>query len=215
MHVSACAADEVRDLIKKGYATTLRDENKKFQTKGIDMDTMPKAELTAPHSNEKSLGGVSRLDPLDGLENEKQKAFLLAYRQCGTIAKAVESSSVAKSNHYYWLEQDARYRRAFQYSRNLICSHIEEGLVDRLANGWDEPVFQGGALVGHRRKFDNANAIAYLDRHDADFRKNKGRTEVNIQNNVEGGARVRITLPHNGRDPLPESKKEKPEIEKK
>ena len=137
------------------------------------------------------------MDPLDSLENEKQKAFLQAFRQCGTITKAVKSSAVAKSNHYYWLDKDARYRRAFEYSRKFICSHIEEGLVDRLANGWDEPIFQGGVRVGHKRKFDNTNAIAYLDRHDSDFRKNKGRTEtnVNIQNNVEG-SRVPVSYTH-------------------
>ena len=77
---------------------------------------------------------------------------------------------------------------------------IEDALVERLAFGWEEPVFQQGKKVGVKRKFDNSAAIAYLDRHDPDFIAGK-RQNVDVTSNGETLPAVQFTMPSNGRNP--------------
>ena len=66
----------------------------------------------------------------------------------------------------------------------MICQRIEDSLVERLAYGWEEPVFYLGEQVGSKRKFDNSAAIAYLDRHDPDFIAGK-KQNVDVTSNGE------------------------------
>ena len=82
------------------------------------------------------------------------------------------------------MANDDEYRAQFRALRYTICQRIEDSLIDRLANGWEEPVFQGGEEVGIKRKFDNSAAIAYLDRHDKDFIKGK-KQNVDVTSNGE------------------------------
>ena len=113
-----------------------------------------------------------------------QDAFLNAFSVHGEIKKSAEVAKVARQSHYAWMAGDEDYRTRFRALRYNVCQQIEDALVERLAFGWDEAVYQGGELVGHKRKFDNANAIAYLDRHDPDFIAGK-KQNVDVTSNNE------------------------------
>ena len=113
-----------------------------------------------------------------------QDAFLKAFSIHGEIKKAAEIANVARQSHYAWMAGDDSYRERFRALRYNVCQLIEDSLVVRLANGWDESVYQGGELVGTKKKFDNSAAIAYLDRHDPDFIKGK-KQNVDVTSNNE------------------------------
>ena len=98
------------------------------------------------------------------------------------------------------MARDSEYREQFRELRYSVCQRIEDSLVERLINGWPEPVYQGGVLVGHKTKYDNAAAIAYLDRHDPDFIKGK-RQNVDVTSNGETLPAVQFMMPSNGRNP--------------
>lgn len=93
---------------------------------------------------------------------ESQRNFLSAYCQCGQIAKAARHAGINRGSHYLWLNNDAEYEAAFATCRTSNISRIESGLVERLADGWDEPVYQNGELVGYKRKFDHGTSLRYL-----------------------------------------------------
>ena len=128
-----------------------------------------------------------------------QAAFLKAFSVHGEIKKSAEVANVARQSHYAWMAGDEDYRTRFRALRYNVCQQIEDALVERLAFGWDEAVYQGGELVGHKRKFDNANAIAYLDRHDPDFIKGK-KQNVDVTSNGTNPS-VSFMMPNNGRGP--------------
>ena len=113
-----------------------------------------------------------------------QASFLAAYGVHGEVKAAAKAAGIARQSHYKWMADDDEYRAKFRGLRYAVCQMIEDALVERLAFGWDEAVYQGGELVGHKRKFDNANAIAYLDRHDPDFIKGK-KQNVDVTSNNE------------------------------
>ena len=113
-----------------------------------------------------------------------KEMFLEAYKRAGNVKAAAEDAGICRTTHYLWMSTDDEYRTQFRALRYTICQRIEDSLIDRLANGWEEPVFQGGEEVGTKRKFDNSAAIAYLDRHDKDFIAGK-RQNVDVTSNGE------------------------------
>ena len=103
-----------------------------------------------------------------GIGDPRKRAFLAAYVVVGRIGEASEVAGLSRRNHLFWMAQDAEYRRVFHQSRDRIADHVEGSLVERLIHGWDEPIYQGGELVGHRRKFDNATALRFLGKLNPD-----------------------------------------------
>ena len=129
-----------------------------------------------------------------------QDAFLAAFSVHGEIKKSAEVAKVARQSHYAWMAGDEDYRARFRALRYNVCQQIEDALVERLAFGWDEAVYQGGELVGYKKRFDNANAISYLDRHSPDWIKGK-QQKVDITSNGGTFPTVQFTMPSNGRNP--------------
>ena len=129
-----------------------------------------------------------------------QAAFLKAFSIHGQIKAAAEAANIGRQTHYDWIAGDEDYRKKFRSLRYAVCQMIEDALVERLAFGWEEPVFQQGEKVGVKRKFDNSAAIAYLDRHDPDFIAGK-RQNVDVTSNGETLPAVQFTMPSNGRNP--------------
>ena len=129
-----------------------------------------------------------------------QAAFLKAFSVHGVLKKSAEVANIGRQTHYDWMAGDEDYRAKFRSLRYAVCQMIEDALVERLAFGWDEAVFNGGKLVGYKKRFDNANAIAYLDRHDPDFIKGR-QQNVDITSNGETLPAVKFTMPSNGRNP--------------
>ena len=119
-----------------------------------------------------------------GSNPELQTAFLTAYNATGNVTAAAKDSGVGRTTHYAWMANDDGYRARFRMLRYMICQRIEDSLVERLAYGWEEPVFYLGEQVGSKRKFDNSAAIAYLDRHDPDFIAGK-KQNVDVTSNGE------------------------------
>ena len=113
-----------------------------------------------------------------------QAAFLKAFSVHGEIKKSAELVNIGRQTHYDWMAGDEDYRAKFRALRYAVCQMIEDALVERLAFGWEEPVFQQGDKVGVKRKFDNSAAIAYLDRHDPDFIAGK-KQNVDVTSNNE------------------------------
>lgn len=100
----------------------------------------------------------------EGLTNPNQRAFLAAFSVCGRPGKAAALSGVHRQTHYFWLRTDKVYRDAYASCRDNVAYKVEGSLVERLIHGWREPVFQGGQLVGYKRKFDNATAWKLLQK---------------------------------------------------
>ena len=95
--------------------------------------------------------------------SDSQIRFLTAFQLEGKIGQAAESSNVSRTIHYHWKQTSEEYAAAFKSVQWAVIDRIHEPLVERLANGWDEPVYQGGELVGYKRRFDNATAMRYLE----------------------------------------------------
>ena len=109
------------------------------------------------------------VDGLDAPEQEfeglglepNQRAFLAAYVVGKTPLRAAKLSGINRATHYKWLhkstedEPDA-YRKAFALAKEMAGESAENAAWTRAINGWMEPVYHEGILVGFKRRFDGS-----------------------------------------------------------
>ena len=55
----------------------------------------------------------------------------------------------------------------------LVAGRLEDVAWERAVTGWEEPVFQGGELIGHKPKFDNTVLMKMLPAKDPTYRPHR------------------------------------------
>lgn len=91
----------------------------------------------------------------------RRAAFLAAYAQCANITAAAEAADVPRQTHYDWLA-DPEYAAAFDQAHEAAADTLEKEARRRAEEGWDEPVFHDGAVVGHKRRYSDTLLIFLL-----------------------------------------------------
>lgn len=84
---------------------------------------------------------VKRINPI------KQKAFLTAYRACGTICGAARASSQARHNHYRWLDLDDEYRKEFAQAQQEAADIFIAEAARRAKDGVAKLKFHQGKPI--------------------------------------------------------------------
>lgn len=95
----------------------------------------------------------------DKILHPKKRAFLAAYVRVASITKAAEIAGISRESHYEWKASDPDYARAFEAAKQIACETLEDEAVRRAHEGVDEPVYQGGQLVGTIRKYSDTLLI--------------------------------------------------------
>ena len=121
-------------------------------------------------------------------EEPLKRAFLRAYTVLGTTSAAAKIVQMRYHRHLRWLAKDPEYAKAFENAaevHRLQKLEAYEKEIDRRAiEGFDEPVFQGGVLVGVKRKFSDVLAIFRTKKLDPAYRDNFNQ-QINVQTNVQ------------------------------
>lgn len=92
----------------------------------------------------------------------KREKFLAAYEEIGSIRGAARVAEVSHSNHYRWLAEVPGYTDQFAEAQRIACHSLEEEARRRAVEGWEEPVYQGGAQVGVKRRYSDVLLIFLL-----------------------------------------------------
>ena len=114
----------------------------------------------------------------------KQQSFINGVVSTGTIRGASKATNISTANHYRWLDNDPRYRRVFNRALQSTVIRLEDGLVDRLLNGTEKPVFYKGEQCGTITEFDNSNTLRYLMSVAPERFSKPSETNIAVQNNV-------------------------------
>jgi hypothetical protein len=97
----------------------------------------------------------------DVAQQRKRAAFLAAYAENGTITHAAKAAGVDRATHYRWLD-DADYAERFGVAQEESIEALEREGRRRAVEGTEEPVYQGGKLVGTIRKYSDTLLIFLL-----------------------------------------------------
>ncbi len=85
-----------------------------------------------------------------------QKKFLAAFSQTGVVSTASVISKNNRLNHYNWMHSDPEYPALFENACNEAAETLEKEAITRGRDGWQEPVFYQGRVVGSViKKSDN------------------------------------------------------------
>ena len=137
-------------------------------------------------------------DFLQASTSLKQDAFLVAYAKCGNIVRAAELAICARDSHYKWKRNVPGYAARFNEAKAQFRAAVFEAIRSRAIDGWDEPIFQQGMLVGYKRRFDSS-LLRDLGRAVLPdvFTDKK---EIHHTGKVEHDHKVKFYLPDNQRD---------------
>src|SRR5947209_17637730 len=78
--------------------------------------------------------------------NPRQRAFLAAFSECGTIKEAARCADISRQSHYDWLRSSSDYAVAFAEAENEAGEALEAEARRRAVEGFVEPVVYQGKL---------------------------------------------------------------------
>ena len=84
----------------------------------------------------------------------KARALLACYRKTANITLAAKKAGILPRQHYRWMKRFPKYAEAFARSQEVAAGYLESVVVKGCTEGWTEPIFYQGRLVGRVRKFD-------------------------------------------------------------
>ena len=115
-------------------------------------------------------------------------AFLDTLRDTCTIAKAVRAIGISRRQAYDLRSADPEFASGWENALDEGVDGLEFEAQRRAFEGTDDPVYQGGALVGHIRKYSDTLAMFLLKAHRPErFRE---RTEVKHTGEVDITQRI-------------------------
>lgn len=115
----------------------------------------------------------------DGWTPERQRAFILALAETGTVDRAARRVNISTTNCYALRHAPGAesFRRAWDAALDFAVPKLKDIAFQRAIEGELVPVFSGGKLMGFRRKY-NDKLLMFCLRHYGQDASGK-RTTIN------------------------------------
>lgn len=115
----------------------------------------------------------------DGWTPERQKAFIEALADTGSVSRAAAQVNMSSEGAYYLRRQPGAdaFRRAWEAALDYGVARMKDIAFERAVEGYLVPMFVGGRLLGWRRKY-NDRLLMFCLRHYGEDANGK-RTTVN------------------------------------
>ena len=124
------------------------------------------------------------------LRAAKQELFLAKISTGWSVSKAAEAAGVDDSTPYVWTK-DAKFKEKYHAAQERGTQHIEDEALRRAVEGREEPVYQGGKLVGKVTRYsDRLLELLLKSRRPTVYREN-----VRVETQHSGTVAVDLTTP--------------------
>ena len=100
----------------------------------------------------------------DGWTPARQRTFLRALSQTGCVRDACARARISNTSAYRMKKRSAAFARAWDRALAKAMPTIEQAAYERAVIGWEEPIVQGGKLVGHKRRYSDSLLRLLLQR---------------------------------------------------
>lgn len=71
----------------------------------------------------------------DTISHPHQRAFLVAFSECGNVKEAAALADISREAHYDWRKRDADYRAAFAEATEMAADALEDDIRERSLSG--------------------------------------------------------------------------------
>ena len=109
---------------------------------------------------------------------ERKDRFLDCLIKNANVSKSCEQSGVSRRSIYEWRHLDDAFAAAWDEAVELGTDALEDEAIRRGHEGVEEPVYQGGVLVGHIRKYSDTLLIFMLKARRPEKFKDRISTEL-------------------------------------
>lgn len=113
-----------------------------------------------------------------------KSTFLIAFGKYGTVQRAREEVMrelgvlPSRLRIMHWTKKDKKFRERLVLASEEAADRLEEAARERAVEGWEEPVYQRGELVGSVRKYSDSLLAMLLK----GAKPQKYRDVVGVQN---------------------------------
>jgi hypothetical protein len=120
----------------------------------------------------------SVFNPQKHFSNELAEAFLKEMCRVGSAIKAASNLGLNRPSLYRWREQHPDFDEAWREADIIINENILSELYRRGHDGYDEPVFWKGEVVGEIRKYSDKCLVFMAGVRMPELRPNRQSLEI-------------------------------------
>lgn len=117
----------------------------------------------------------------------RQKRFLKAYAEYANVLIAARAAGVSRQIVYVWLEKDEDFSFAYNIAKEDARDCLRSEIYRRGIEGWDEPIYQQGKLVGQVRKYSDVLLIFHTKALCPEYRE---KSQIDLNANVSTTAQA-------------------------
>jgi hypothetical protein len=143
----------------------------------------------------------------DGWTPERQKAFIEALADTGSVSRAAAMVNMTPESAYMLRRQKGaeEFRRAWEAALDFGVARMKDIAFDRAITGYLVPMFVGGKLIGWRRKY-NDRLLMFCLRHYGEDANGK-RTKIEyFSTRAQAGALADAASPCSAATRLPDQR---------
>ena len=114
---------------------------------------------------------------------EQRKTFLQKLSETGLQVRACEEVGVNRRVVYSLRKDDKEFEHNYETAMIVYRERLEEEIHRRGMEGWQEPVFYRGEVIGAIRKFDSNLLMFHAKRHIPEYRE-KQQVDLTLSGGV-------------------------------
>lgn len=92
----------------------------------------------------------------DGLTPHRQELFLKALAENGSVVDACAVAGISSTSAYRARERIEGFAKRWDAALAKVRPKLEEAAYKRAVEGWEEPVYQNGKLVGVKKRYSDS-----------------------------------------------------------
>lgn len=117
----------------------------------------------------RKLTGGAVMKKRTGSKSHLKGDWLKAFKEMGTIGGACEAVDVSRTQIQVWRKEDSEFAIKYKEANVHITELLERSALTRAITGVEEPIYQGGKLVGKVRKLSDTLTIFLLKSRDKKY----------------------------------------------
>ena len=128
--------------------------------------------------------------PQQRLTKRQMRDFLINLAEHGNVSYACRVTGAKRTAIYKRARTDEAFAKAFEEAKEIGWNGLEDDTLELAREGYEEPVFHQGEIVGTKQKYSPALNIFLLKAHNPE----RYRERVDIEHGNKGGGPLTMNV---------------------
>ena len=107
-----------------------------------------------------------------------KKLFVKTVAETGTYLEACAVTGLTRMSVWRARKADPAFAAACEEAQQIAAKAMEDEAIRRAKEGWDEPVYHQGRIVGYNRRYSDTMLMFLLRGHMAEKYADRSKTEI-------------------------------------